>query len=386
MLDRRRPQICGIGAVTGYGWGRERLWEGLTSGVSAVQLHDGYGEALDDKVWISRVPDGGLESDGPSRFGRALRASAREAVEDAMSRGWRPGPLVGLVHCVVLGEVDLWRDFYLTQNGTVPSRAYLNLMPSTPVCMLMKEFGFRGPAMNVTAMCASGSAGLLTAQAWLAAGMATDVLIVSTDISLSPENVRQFRDLGAAIVDSPPADATRPFQEGSRGFVLGEASVSYVLSTGADRPYARVLGGAMSQDPFHPISMNPDLANVRSTFERALSNAGVGAQEVAYLNAHGPGTAQCDRAEAVILDELLTKADVYSFKPLLGHCQAAAAALELTATALSYERGRLPVPMQVAPGHPRLLSGPTETRSGPTVKSALGMGGYNSVVVVDAPN
>jgi len=385
-MNRLRTEICGIGAVTGYGWGREQLWDGLSSGVSAVQLHDGYGEALGDKIWVARVCQGGSDTDGPSRFARALRASAREAVEDAYSRGWRPGARVGLVHCVVLGEVDLWRDFYLTENGRLPPRRYLNLMPSTPISMLMKEFGFHGPAMNVTAMCASGSAGLLTAQAWLATGMATDVLLVATDISATPENVRHFRDLGAAVVDRPPADACRPFQQGSRGFVLGEASVAYVLSGNAARPYARLLGGAMSHDGYHPISLNPDLEHVRSAFDMALSNSGVAPGDVAYLNAHGPGTAQCDGAEAVMLDELLTQADVYSFKPLIGHCQAAASALELAATALSYDRGRLPVPAQVAAGHPRLLPGPTQIRSGPTVKSALGMGGYNSVVVIDAPS
>jgi len=54
-MNRLPTEICGIGAVTGYGWGREQLWDGLSSGVSAVQLHDGYGEALGDKIWVARV-------------------------------------------------------------------------------------------------------------------------------------------------------------------------------------------------------------------------------------------------------------------------------------------------------------------------------------------
>lgn len=381
--DGTGPAICGIGAVTGYGWGREQLWDGLTSGVSAVRPHEGFGPALGGTVHYARMPDGGAESDGGSRFMRAMRASAREAVQDATARGWRPGPRVGLVHCVVLGEVDLWRDFYLTENGELPSRRYLALMPSTPVSMLMKEFGFRGPAMHVTAMCASSSAGLLTAEAWLRSGVASDVLVVATDVSCSPENVRHFRDLGAAVTDRPVNDACRPFQEGTRGFVLGEASASYVLSASSDRPYARVLGGSMSQDPYHVIAINPDLSHVRRTFDDALEAAGVEPTEVAYLNAHGTGTVQCDVAERAVLDDLLTEAQAYSFKPMVGHCQAAAGAVELVATAMSYERGVLPVPAQVAPGHDRLLPGPVTPRTGPTVKSSLGMGGYNAVVVVD---
>jgi 3-oxoacyl-[acyl-carrier-protein] synthase II len=69
-------------------------------------------------------------------------------------------------------------------------------------------------------------------------------------------------------------------------------------------------------------------------------------------------------------------------KPFTGHCQGAASAVELAVTALGYERGVLPVPPTVAPGHARLLDGPTPITGGITVKSSLGMGGHNSVVVV----
>src|SRR6201994_1831880 len=104
----REPiDFAGVGAVTAYGWGRDRLISGLMSGVSAVLPHDGFDESIGGKAFGAGVAEGGLESDGPSRFARALRAAAREAVEGALERGWTPGPTVGLVHSVVLGEVDL---------------------------------------------------------------------------------------------------------------------------------------------------------------------------------------------------------------------------------------------------------------------------------------
>jgi 3-oxoacyl-[acyl-carrier-protein] synthase II len=377
------PAITGIGAVTAYGWGREQLWTGLLSGESAVREHDGYGDALGHRAWVARIEDGGEEKDGPSRFSRAMRFAAREAVEDAYQHGWIPGRTVGLVHAVVLGEVDLWRDFYLQHNGERPVRDYLALMPSTPMSTLMQEFGFHGPAMNVSAMCASGNAAILTANAWLEAGICTDVVIVASDLSCTPENVRHFRDLGVAITDVPPAQACRPFQEGSRGFQMGEASIGYVLSKNTTTPYARLLGGMMSHDAHHVTSIAPELDQVRRCFDAALDNAGVKPEDVAYLNAHGPGTRQCDRAESTMLEELLLDAEVYSMKPLAGHCQAAASAVEIAATALAYERDVIPAPRTVAPGHERLLDGPTVRRTGPTVKSSLGMGGHNSVIVLD---
>jgi 3-oxoacyl-[acyl-carrier-protein] synthase II len=75
-------------------------------------------------------------------------------------------------------------------------------------------------------------------------------------------------------------------------------------------------------------------------------------------------------------------ARVYSIKPLVSHCQGAAAAVELAVAALGYDRGLIPAPATVASAHPQLLNGPTPMTGGLTVKSSLGMGGHNSVVVL----
>ncbi len=377
--------FAGIGAVTAYGWGRGELAGGLRSGVSAVLPTPGY-ETLGGKAYVAKVAEGGSWKDGETRFARALRASAREAVQDALDRGWQPGPNVGLVHNVVLGEVDLWRDFYLEHEGKLSIRRYLGLMPSTPMSTLMQEFGFHGPAMNVSAMCASGNAGLITAGAWLDSGIASDVLVISTDISLTPENVLHFRNLGVAVTDLDPMEACRPFQEGSFGFVMGEASVGLVLTRNLAedaRPYGRYLGGSMNHDAHHVTSIEPSLTHVRRCYEDALARSGRRAEDVAYLNAHGPGTKQCDAAEGAMLDQLLTEANVFSVKPLAGHCQAAAATVELAASLLGFEDGVVYGVPQRAAGHPRLLDGVSPLRPGATLKSSIGMGGHNSAVVIE---
>ncbi len=378
--------ICGIGVVSGYGWGREPLWDGLVSGKPAATVAPDLGQAPGETVWAARVPDGGDPEDGASRFARAMRAAAREAIHDAGARGWLPGKRVGLLHAVVLGEVDLWRDFYTARDGRLSVHEYLALMPSTPMSTLMQEYGFHGPAMTVSAMCASGNAGLITAKSWLDAGIVDDVVFVATDLSLTPENIQHFVRLGVAIVDAEPLQACRPFQEGSRGFIMGEASVSFVLSTRAKRPYLHTLGGAMSHDGHHVTSIDPSLTHVTTCVRDALANTGVPASAVRYLNAHGPGTIQCDRAEAAVLEELFpADTGIYSVKPLTGHCQGAASAVEVAVTALGYDRGLLPAPPTVAPGHPQLLDGPTPITGGITVKSSIGMGGHNSAVVLAPP-
>ena len=378
--------VLGLGAVTGYGWGVDSLWQGLLSGKSAARQVDGYGPGGADRAWVALVPDGGDPQDGPTRFARAMRAAAREAIEDAVRRGWLPGERVGLVHAVVIGEVDLWRDFYLRHNGRLPVRDYLYLMPSTPISLFMQEYGFRGPAMNVSAMCASGNAAMLTGKAWLDAEIVDDVIVVATDLSATRENVLHFARLGVTITDAEPLDACRPFQDGSRGFVMGEASAAFVMSkrrSGAATPYLRALGGAMTHDAHHVTSVEPDLTSIRACVEAALRDSGVPGSAVRYLHAHGPGTRQCDRAEASVLAEFFSSETwLYSMKPLVTHCQGAASAVEIVATALAHEHGLIPAPAAVAPAHPRLLSGPTPLVEGVTVKSSLGLGGHNSVVLL----
>ena len=230
----------------------------------------------------------------------------------------------------------------------------------------------------------SGNAGLITAKMWLDAGLVDDVLFISTDLSLTPENVRQFVKLGVAVVDAEPLDACRPFQEGSRGFAVGEASVSFVLSPrSAEATYSTVLGGSMTHDAFHLTSVDPARTYVDACVREALDAARVVPEDVRYINAHGPGTQQCDAAEAGILDELFDgRPEIYSVKPLTGHCQGAAAAVEVAAAALGYEHGIIPAPPTVAAGHRRLLDGATQAAPGLTLKTSLGMGGHNAAVVL----
>ena len=108
-------------------------------------------------------------------------------------------------------------------------------------------------------------------------------------------------------------------------------------------------------------------------------------QEIAYMNAHGPGTSSATRPRRRVFDSCSpTPQGIFSVKPLTGHCQGAAGAVELSASLYGLERGVIPAPPRVAKGHPRLLDGPTASVEGPIVKSSLGMGGHNAVVVLEA--
>jgi 3-oxoacyl-[acyl-carrier-protein] synthase II len=386
-LSSARPaspaSITGIGVVSGYGWGRDALWRGLSSGRSAVVDQPDLAARLGrESYYLARVSDPDPDA-RTSLFGRALLGAVGEAVADARERGWEPGPSVGVVHCAVLGDIYEMRDFYNSDAGeSRPRHKYLKLLPSTPLSMLMQQHHFHGPAMAVGAMCASGNAGLLTAMAWLDAGLATDVVVAATDISLTDEHVRQFVDLGVAIDDAPSLDVCRPFQKGSRGFTAGEASVAFVLTRRPGAGYATLLGGSMTHDGHHVTNVDPSHHQIHRVVAQSLQTAGVEGYDVAYLNAHGPGTAQCDAAESAVSAELLPNASLYSLKPLVGHCQGAASLVEAAGACLGYEHGTIPAPWPVADGDARLLQGPTPVKPGLTVKTSIGLGGHNSAIVL----
>jgi 3-oxoacyl-[acyl-carrier-protein] synthase II len=386
-IPQRPVSICGIGAVSGYGWGEKLLREGLYTSESAVRCVPGFSPAFDDDWgWVALIDDAGNPDDGPSRMMRAVRHAGREAVHNAFDRGWRPGGNVGLIHGVVLGDVGHWREYHHRKGADTSKRNWLELMPSTVLTGFMKEFDFHGPSMNVTAMCASGVVGLLTARLWINAGLATDVVVIASDVSVSPENARAFGGLGVLHIDAPSWDVCRPFQEGSRGFNPGEASVAMVVSGRPEASYATVLGGAMTSDAYHPVSIAPDYEQVRRAFTGALDDSGVRGTDIAYLNAHGTGTAQCDGVEGALFDEILPAAEgIFSMKPLVGHTQGASAAIEIVASLYGLQTGVIPAPRRVSKGHPKLLDGLTACAEGPIMKSSLGMGGHNAVLVLDAP-
>ena len=158
------------------------------------------------------------------------------------------------------------------------------------------------------------------------------------------------------------------------------------MSGHPDGGYAALRGGAMSHDAHHVISLAADPAQIGACYTSALAERGRRAEEVVYFNAHGPGTRQCDSAEAQLFDDLFPDADgIFSFKPLVGHCQAAAAAVEVAISCLATRRASSRPRPTVAPGHDRLLSGPVAPRAGVTLKSSIGMGGYNTAILLDEP-
>ena len=207
-----------------------------------------------------------------------------------------------------------------------------------------RALGIEGPVITISTACASSTNALGTGRDLLDAGLADVVVAGGSDV-LCPEIFAGFHALGLL---SPTKCA--PFSE-SMGTTLGEGAGFLVLEREADArargaaTVACLTGYALSADGYHATSPEPSGAGVARALRSSLDDAGVPADDVGYVNAHGTGTAANDPAEWTAISSVLgaraAQVPVSSTKSYLAHAQGAAGVLELIATLLAMQQGRV---------------------------------------------
>lgn len=342
--------ITGVGAVCGYGWGERRLRQGLFGARSAVGPVAGL-PGHRSPAWLSLVDDDG---GGEAQSERAARFVVGEAMADAQGRGWRPSARTGLV-----------------QAGRRPD--------DKATAVLMDEFGLGGPHLSFAGRATSGLLGLVTAQGWIEMGLTDDAIVLCSELSAAARATGATGEPGL-VLGQPAPSACRPFQQGSVGANPGEAIVAMVVSGPAPGAYAQLRGGAFAHSRAGVAEMHELFGR---TIAAALAETNTAGGDVAYVNAHGSGVPELDGAEAKAIDEVLGPApSLYSVKPLVGDCGVAAGAVELLAALYGFSTGVVPAPARVAPGHPRLLDGPTAAVEGMVAKTSVDDTGNCAVVVL----
>jgi len=353
-MSHQRVVITGLGAVTSVGFGAETFCDALRSGASGISEIEGFdttgfpvkraGEVkgFDSARWIRELD--------PAALGRSSQfavAASRMAIDDA---GINPEDLshnrCGVTIGTTEGESQL--EYRLVQQWVSegPSHLDARLIRQTPADRLSvsvaREFGLHGEAMTLSTACAAGNYAIGHAYDLIKTGEADLMLCGGVD-SLSRSAFAGFYRVGAIA-----PGACKPFDLDRQGILTGEGagllfleSLESAKSRGA-RIYAEILGYGTNCDAYHMTA--PEPSSIANCMRLAHSNAGVSAQEIDYICAHGTGTPLNDQVEATAIREVFgdRPPPTSAIKSMIGHTMGAASALGSIACALALYYGFIP--------------------------------------------
>ena len=410
--SERRVVVTGIGPVTPVGTGVEPFWSALTEGRSGV----GKLEAFDASAYASRIAaqvhdfrvEDYMEPSAArrmERFAQMAVAAARLAIGDAsLDLDAIDRARVGCVIGTGIGGIGAFEEQVrvLAERGPsrVSPRLVAMMIPNMAAGQLAIQLGITGPNdCTVTACAASGHA-IARAVDLIRAGRADVVLAGGAESAITPLTVAGFCAARALSTrNDDPEAASRPFDSGRDGFVVGEGSTVLVLeernaaiARGA-RIYAEIAGYGLSSDAHHETAPDPDGIGGAAAMRAALDDAHINANEIGYINAHGTSTSLGDIAETkaihAVFGEHARSLAVSSTKSMTGHLLGAAGATEAAATALAIDRGVLPPTINLTDPDPEcdldyvpLVA--RETRVRAAITNSFGFGGHNVSIVVTA--
>jgi nodulation protein E len=263
-------------------------------------------------------------------------------------------------------------------------------MPSAAASMVSQHLGIKGPVFSIASACASGAHAVTQGRQMILSGLVDVALVGGTDAPFTYGLLKAWEAL--RVVSN---ETCRPFSRDRSGMVLGEGAGMLVLEC-ADhaqrrraRIYAELAGCGMSSDAGHIT--RPDVDGIARAISDALAEAGLEADAVDYINAHGTGTLANDVAETEALHRVFGKHAnsllVSSTKSMHGHALGAASALELIATTLAIHHGVVPPTANFTePGEGCDLDYvPNEARRQPigvALSNAFAFGGLNAVLAI----
>jgi 3-oxoacyl-[acyl-carrier-protein] synthase II len=398
--------VTGVGVKTPAGLTADELWSTLLAGRPTARPYHDERLPPDARLLVCRAdgfdPGRYLSAIERRRLDRAHQlaiGAAQDAFDDAGPE--RPPPARCAVVCGVgLGAPAFQEEQYarLGRAGApgISPLAIPMMMPSALAAMLSLRFGFTGPCLTVAAACASGATAIAEGVELIRRGAADLVLAGGADAMVTYSALAGFLrlDVMSRRTDAPEL-ASRPFDAGRDGFVMGEGAGFVVLQRAADvragtrRAHGVVAGHASTADAHNLVAPDPRGDGALACMRLALADAGVAADEVGHVNAHGTATVHGDLAEGLALAALFDGAGppVTAAKGSTGHLIAGAGAVEAIVTLRSLRERLAPpvagllrvdrrIDVDIVQGTPR------EIRHGPALSNSFGFGGMNTVLVL----
>jgi 3-oxoacyl-[acyl-carrier-protein] synthase II len=408
MTSPTRVVVTGLGVVSPLGNDIDTFWRRLVAGESGVGPITRF-DTSDYKVHIAaEVKDFDAEDFIDKRqvrrldlFSRYAVAAAKLAAADAEFDPRPEADRVGVVVGSGVGGLQTLQSEIekLIEKGPDRVNPLLvpMMIPNMGAAHVSLELRTKGPLSATCTACAAGSDAIGYAARIIRHGDAEVMFAGGSEAPVSPVGVAGFAAARAlSLRNDDPEHASRPFDAGRDGFVIGEGAGCLVLESlehaqarGA-RIYAELAGAGMSSDAFHMTLPDETGKSQARAMKMALAEAGLEPSAIDYINAHGTATAAGDIAETKAIKVALGKhartVAISSNKSMIGHCLGASGAIEAVATVLTIVNSLLPPTINLTDPDPAcdLDYVPLESRFRKVAVAAsnsFGFGGHNVTLV-----
>jgi 3-oxoacyl-[acyl-carrier-protein] synthase II len=359
----RRVAVTGMGVVCPVGLGCDAMWESLAAGRSGIGSIDTF-DTAEYPVHFAGLVDvdfssvlSGKEERRMSRFQHFAMYAADEAMRDAGLTEIDPDEAerVGVIVGSGIGGLHVFEEQTRTLIERGPSRISPFLIPMMLVDLapglISIKYGAKGPNWAPVSACATGTHAIGEAFETIRRGAADVIVSGGFDAGVTPLGLAGFCAARALSTrNDDPQGASRPFDAGRDGFVMGEGGAILVLEEWEHavargvRIHAEVIGYGATADAYHITSPAPDGDGARRAMVAALEQAGIAPADVDYINAHGTSTELGDAGETLAIKRAFG-ADVppvSSTKSMMGHLLGGAGAVEAAACVLAMQHGLIP--------------------------------------------
>ncbi len=403
----RRVVITGMGAITPIGNDVQSYWEGLKAGKSGISHVTSFDTTNCPVKIAAEVRDldpveflGKHDARYNSRFMQFARIAAKQAYKNS---GLQKDDVVpsrfGVYVSTSIGGIEALEESYDSFDRNAPSRVSPYLIPNTLVNLasgaIAIDFQAKGPNLAIVTACASGSNSIGEAFKAIQRGDQDVIIAGAAEAAITPLTLSGFAAMRAMYTGDGPERACIPFDTERSGTVMGEGAGIVILedlvhatARGA-QILAEVVGYGTNCDAYSITTPEQEGVTIGQAMQLALDDAGVSADKVGYINAHGTATVLNDATESKAITRVFGSDSpvlVSSTKSMTGHLLGAGGAVEAIASVLSLQNGFVPATINVTNVDPMCLVN-VVTNTGIkkeldlVMSNSFGFGGHNACLV-----
>ena len=409
----KRVVVTGLGCVSPLGNDVETTWKNLVTARSGVALITHF----DTTGFKTRIAAEVKGFDGRKLFGHresrrmdlvtqyALAATQQAVSHSDLTITAENRDRIGVIVGTGIGGVaTLYKNtkIFLERGPSRVSPFMVPMMlPDSPAGMIAIHFGARGPNLAVVTACATGTNAVGEAAEMIRRGQADVVFAGGSEAAIIPIAIAGMSVMGALSTrNDAPTQASRPFDAGRDGFVMGEGAGILVLESLEHARVrdatilAEISGYGSTNDAYHISAPAENGAGAAACMQAALTHARLEAGEISYINAHGTSTSLNDKSETAaiktVFGEDAYRVPISSTKSMTGHLLGAAGALEALICVKAIEEGILPPTINYTTPDPDcdLDYVPNVARKASldhAMSNSFGFGGHNATLIISRP-